>query len=122
MNFNHLIWVGLGGMLGSMLRYTAGIIIKSYSFPFSTLTVNFLGSFIIGALFALAMKHSPFHESRLWFFLVTGVCGGFTTFSALSLESFRMLQQERFGTFFLYIGLSILLGLAATFAGYRIFK
>lgn len=122
MNFSNLIWVGLGGMLGSMLRYAAGVVIRSDSFPFSTLTVNLTGSFIIGALFAMAMKHGSFHESRLWFFLVTGVCGGFTTFSALSLESFRMLQQERFGTFFLYIGVSILLGLSATFAGYRIFK
>lgn len=117
---NNFILVGAGGAAGSMLRYAASLLIGSRLFPFATLTVNITGSFIIGALLGLSLKNTV--PDATWKFVAVGICGGFTTFSAFSLESFRFLQQERYFTFLLYIVVSITLGLAATFAGYLFTK
>ncbi len=89
-------------------------------FPYHTFIVNIIGSFIIGALFGLLLKNSITNEG--WKFLATGICGGFTTFSAFSLEGFELLQQQRYSIFILYFLLSIIIGLAATLLGYTITK
>jgi len=115
---NFLI-AGLGGFLGTMLRYGAGVVIKSVNFPFSTFTVNIVGCFIIGLVYGTVLKHPDLSQN--WkLFLATGICGGFTTFSAFSIEGVQMLQQGRYLIFFLYFALSIILGLAATWLGVRI--
>ena len=115
---NFLI-VGLGGFLGSMLRYGAGVLIKSLSFPVATFAVNIIGCFVIGLVYGMSLKNPDF--SLNWkLFLATGICGGFTTFSAFSVEGVQMLQQGRYLIFFLYFALSIILGLAATWLGVRI--
>ena len=113
----NFILVGLGGMIGSMLRYLTALLIKHPSFPLSTFIVNFTGSFIIAAVLGIALKNQSFDQN--WrIFLTTGVCGGFTTFSTFSVESVQLLQQQRYGTFALYAGLSIVAGIAAVFAGF----
>jgi fluoride exporter len=120
MMFKHFLLVGLGGAIGSVLRYTSSSLIKSSNFPYATIVVNILGSLIIGMVMAIALKNNNFNNWRL--FLVTGVCGGFTTFSALSWETLQMLQQQRYNTAIVYIVSSLILGLTAAFIGYTLLK
>lgn len=120
MIWKNLIMVGVGGMLGSILRYATGLLIKHDGFPAATLAVNILGSFVIGCVMALAAKQDNFTDWRL--FLATGICGGFTTFSAFSWECQQMLQQQRYATAACYIGTSLIAGIAATFFGYWLIK
>lgn len=120
MNFMSFILVGTGGAIGSMMRYGISLIPATKFFPYHTFIVNIIGSFIIGALLGLLLKNSISNET--WKFLATGVCGGFTTFSAFSLEGVELLQQQRYGIFLLYFLLSIVIGLAVTFGGYTLTK
>lgn len=120
MNMISFLLVGAGGALGSMMRYGVSLIPATKYFPYHTFIVNIAGSFVIGVLMGLLLKNSIGNET--WKFLATGVCGGFTTFSALSLEGIELLQQQRYGIFILYFALSIVLGLAATFGGYTLSK
>ena len=112
--------VGLGGAIGSMMRYGTGLLLKSINiFPVGTLTVNLVGSFLIGIIAGIATNNPKFQEE--WYLLLAvGICGGFTTFSALSLEGIQMIQQQKLMLFLSYALSSILLGLLFTFGGYRI--
>lgn len=111
--------VGLGGMIGSMLRYLFAVLIKPQSFPYATLSVNVIGSLLIGVIIGFVLKNESLNLN--WkLFLATGICGGFTTFSAFSLECIQMLEQQRYAATLGYIALSIVLGLAATFAGIQL--
>lgn len=111
--------VGLGGMIGSMSRYFFSLIIKPGSFPYTTFSVNIIGCLIIGMVMGLALKDGSLNNNwRL--FLATGICGGFTTFSAFSLECVQFIEQQRYAAMSGYIALSIVLGLAATFAGIQL--
>lgn len=112
-----LLLVGLGGAAGSMLRFLCQRW-WNHSFPYGTLAVNLAGCFLIGILWGLALKNSIDDHARL--LLMTGFCGGFTTFSAFTQESIQLLQQQRLLHFFVYLGLSITAGLLATFAGYKL--
>ncbi len=117
----NIILVGLGGAAGSMLRYAFSVWFKHASFPLATFLVNIIGSFVIGLVFAYALRSESFAINwRL--FLAAGICGGFTTFSAFSLESMSLLQQQRIGMFFLYVFGSVMLGLAAAWLGYSLMK
>ena len=120
MNFVSFLLVGAGGAFGSMLRYGVALFPFNKFFPYHTFLVNIIGSFFIGALMGLLLKNAITNDS--WKFLATGVCGGFTTFSAFSLEGFEMLQQQRYLVFLVYFLLSILFGLAATLLGYTLAK
>ena len=97
---NNFLLVGAGGALGSMLRYAISLLIGARAFPFATLTVNIAGSLLIGILLGLSVKNSI--SDFGWKLLAVGICGGFTTFSALSLEGFKLLQQHRY-LFFFYV-------------------
>ena len=117
----NILLVGLGGAAGSMLRYAFSVWFKHASFPLATFLVNVIGSFIIGLVFAYSLRSESFATNwRL--FLAAGICGGFTTFSAFSLESLQLLQQQRVGIFFLYVIGTVMLGLAATWFGYSLLK
>ena len=116
MIINNFLLVGAGGAIGSMLRYATSLAAGSRYFPLATFTVNVAGSFFIGVLLALSLRDNISDPG--WKFLATGICGGFTTFSAFSLEGLQMLQQQRYFVFLLYFVVSIAGGLAATYAGY----
>lgn len=113
----NLVWIALGGAAGSLLRFGFGRWLNSPAFPYGTLAVNIIGSFLIGLLWAFFSKQSA-EPARL--FLITGFCGGFTTFSAFSLEGLQMLQQGRVAPFFLYTFATIFFGLMATYTGYKL--
>ncbi|MDB5232100.1 MAG: hypothetical protein JWN76_2905 [Chitinophagaceae bacterium] len=116
----NLVIVGAGGMLGSVLRYICSFIIKSDSYPWATLAINITGSFFIGLILGSTLKMENGNMWRL--FLATGICGGFTTFSAFSAECILLIQQNRWAAALSYIIISVMAGLAAAFAGLWITK
>lgn len=120
MQLKHFLLVGLGGAIGSMMRYAVGLLLKSFnSFPAGTFVVNMAGSFLIG-LIAGVVANDPKFQQHWQLFLAVGLCGGFTTFSALSLEGIQMIQQQKFGFFLLYSLTSISLGLCLALVAYRL--
>jgi CrcB protein len=116
MYLKNLLLVGLGGMLGSMLRYVTYTTIKGNTF-YATLLVNVVGSLIIGVVAGVALKNATF-DGNWRLFVATGICGGFTTFSALSLECVQLLQQNRFAVALAYAVTSIVVGILAAVAGF----
>lgn len=118
----NLLLIGLGGGLGSIARYATTILSQKYlsSFlPYGTLIANILGSLLIG-LFLAHLIENPSQNFKL--LLVTGFCGGFTTFSTFSYENFSYLQNGQIGMFLLYGLGSIALGLLAVFVGFNLGK
>jgi CrcB protein len=114
----NILLVGLGGFLGSTLRYLVYIFIDKRftgSFPVATFSVNIIGSFVLGLLVALFLKNSLSDSMRL--LLAVGLCGSFTTFSTFAMENLNLLSQKEILTSFLYISLSVVIGLAAAFTG-----
>ena len=120
----NILLVGLGGAAGSMLRFLCqkwAASISHLSFPLGTFLVNIVGCFLIGIFFSYATRHVNFNYN-IQLLLMTGLCGGFTTFSAFTLESMGLISQDKTGLFLLYVGASVLLGLLATWIGIRIAK
>jgi CrcB protein len=120
MEMKNLIWVGIGGMMGAVARYFLGILIKSATFPYATGLVNILGALLMGIVMGLAVKGQISPSLRL--FLATGICGGFTTFSAFAWENLELLQQHRYGSFLVYTAGTLVLGIIATATGYLLAK
>ena len=118
-----LFLIGTGSFIGGISRYLLSHFIQTKlfsTFPFGTLAVNLLGCFAIGVVFSLSEKISMDSEWRL--FLATGLCGGFTTFSAFSIETLGMLRDSQFLFAGAYIISSIILGLLLTYFGIMITK
>jgi len=117
---NALALVAAGGGLGAVCRYLASLALlrgASHGFPLGTLAVNLLGCLLIGLWAGLAARHAWLNgEARL--FLVTGVLGGFTTFSAFGLEALQLLRRGDFALAGLYVGTSVVLGLGLVFLGW----
>ncbi len=107
-------------MIGSVARYLAAHFIRHESYPYATFFVNILGSFIIGLVMGVASRQEGFANWRL--FLATGICGGFTTFSAFAWENLQLLNQQRYMGFAVYAGSTFFLGLIAVTAGYWLTK
>jgi fluoride exporter len=121
MTLYKLIIVGFGGLIGSIARYVTikGIDEKLNSiFPYGTLLVNILGSFILGLIYALAVKKIGLTEN--WrIFLGGGFCGGFTTFSTFAWESVNLFEHKNLGVLSAYLIISLMLGcLAIVFGGW----
>jgi fluoride exporter len=119
-----ILLVGAGSALGGILRLLIGKSIMQffqYPFPLGTFIVNITGSFLIGLLYALYGKSGNLSPAAL-LFLATGVCGGFTTFSAFSYENLLLLRSGNYMMALVYIAGSIVIGLLAVFAGYAIGK
>ena len=113
-----LLLVFLGGGLGSGLRYWISKYLNSAesNIPYGTFTVNILGSLLIGILMGFALKNNTLSHNSL-LFLATGLCGGFTTFSAFAYENQVFLKSGDIISFALYTLLSLVIGLAAVFVG-----
>lgn len=112
----NFVLIAIGGMLGTVMRFFVSVVLRAGAFPFATLLVNILGCFIIGLVFGVAIKNIHF-DTHYRLFLATGFCGGFTTFSAFSIELVQLLQQQRYSVFIFYFLVSVVGGLLATFAG-----
>lgn len=110
--------VGTGGFIGAVCRYLIGLIPLEQGSAFSvkTFAINVLGSFVIGVIAALAAKDS-WLDPQIVLFLKVGICGGFTTFSSFALETADMLKSGSEATAVLYVSLSMVIGVAAVFAG-----
>lgn len=114
-----IVWVGIGGAIGSIGRYLVGRELTERIgglFPWGTFTVNVVGAFLIGVLFALLTERGIGHD-HLRLLLVVGFLGGFTTFSSYTLEAVNLLESGHTGTALLYLLGSNLLGLAVCVAG-----
>ncbi len=109
----NLLLVALGGAVGSVLRYLLASL--NASFPWGTFTVNILGALLIGLLVGLVGKGGLSPEMKL--LMVTGFCGGFTTFSTFANESFGMLKAGDVLQTALYVGASVTIGILAVWGG-----
>ena len=111
--------VALGGAIGAVLRYLAAGWAGRVAgeLPLGTLFVNVVGSFVMGACAVLLVTRLPETASRLAPFAMTGVLGGFTTFSAFSLDAFRLYEAGRIGAAAAYVGGSVVLSIAGLVAG-----
>jgi fluoride exporter len=117
MMLKEFLLVGAGGALGSMLRYAGNLLYSSKSFPLTTFLINIIGSFVIGLVIGYSIKNQSSLNWKL--FLTTGICGGFTTFSAFSYENLLLLQNGKVFTSLLYIAGSVVFGIAAAWLGYK---
>ena len=106
--------VGIGGFIGSVLRYLVGLIPinPSNGFPIKTFTINILGAFALGLIAAIASKNSNMSEPVM-LMLKVGVCGGFTTFSTFAYEATNLIQGGSTGLGIVYMLLSMVLGVAS---------
>lgn len=121
--FETILVIACGGALGSVLRFllSSGIelVFEREYFPLGIFACNVLGSFVIGILSGAMLKKSE--PSELWrYFLVVGLCGGFTTFSSFSLDNLVLLRHGAVGTFFLNVILSVVVCLLMTYVGFEI--
>ena len=116
------LWVALGGAIGSALRFGVNLAaprLLGNEFPWATFTVNIVGSFLMGLFTAvLAEKFADQPDLRL--FLTTGVLGGFTTFSAFSLDIFGLMQRGENSVALVYALSSVALSILAVFGGFMV--
>ena len=115
-----LAWVAAGGALGAVARYLLSVTVHTESeFPTATLAINVAGSLGIGLAWG-AWAHLPWFQEWGRAFLAIGILGGFTTFSAFSLESLTLLHTDRFAQAALYVVSSLGGCLTAVWLGYRL--
>jgi len=111
--------VGIGGALGSLLRYAVGgvwLAPASLDFPWGTFVVNVTGSFALGFL---GRYLAPPHAGHAWFLLFTvGLCGGYTTFSTFALDAFTMVERSATLRAVVYVSLSVITSYIAVIVGY----
>ncbi len=115
-----LLFVFLGGGLGSIMRYTIGQILAGYSekFPYGTLIANVLSCILLGYLIAISVRQNLSPEMKL--FLMVGICGGFSTFSTFSAESYQLFNTASPFLALVYMGLSFTICLIAIYTGMRL--
>lgn len=120
----HILLVATGGAFGSVLRYLVGLwTLRSFgpSFPWGTLIVNVTGSFLIG-VFAEVIARKLGASAEMRVFLITGILGGYTTFSAFSLDAITLMERGEMITAAIYVGSSVLLSAIAVFAGLALMR
>lgn len=123
-----MLIAGIGGFIGTCGRYLVGKVSSHWldhtwaqPFPLGTFLVNIIGCFIIGMLFGMAEKYH-FITPNMSILLITGFCGGFTTFSSMSDDMYLLVQGRHMLLFVLYLVLTLVLGFLLVWAGRAIFK
>ena len=118
----NVLLVGLGGGLGSMARYLCqrgAASILQHPIPWGTWGVNIIGCFLIGIFWGMSFR--GFDNNEHWkLFLMTGICGGYTTFSAFTLEGIGLIKEDKLALFFIYLTGSVITGLLATYLGMKL--
>lgn len=118
MSGHAIIWVALGGALGAVGRYLVGTVLKTASsFPWATMNVNILGSLLMGLVIGWLSRQNGGSDA-LRLFVAVGILGGFTTFSAFSMDLFNLLERRDIVAAMLYLGGSLLGGLGAFIIGF----
>ena len=119
-----LFYIAIGGAIGSVLRYLTSVLVNKYwstSFPLATFLTNVVGCFLIGFLMGI-LENNYLTNSNLKWFLITGFCGGFTTFSTFGLENINLFHHQNSAMAFLYVGASVIVGLASVWLGLFVTK
>lgn len=122
--FRNLILIGSGSFVGGICRYLSQQFVQKYypsSFPLGTLSVNVIGCFLIGIIYAFSERGNLLSPA-MRLLLATGFCGGFTTFSSFAFENVSLLRDSEFFYTSLYILLSIVIGFAAVYLGILFIK
>ena len=114
-----ILYIAFGGAIGSVLRFLTSLFVAKFwqnHFPLATFLTNVVGCFLIGIFIGYLDKNN-LTDSNLKWFLITGFCGGFTTFSTFGLENFNLFQSNNSFLAFAYIASSIIAGLFAVWLG-----
>jgi fluoride exporter len=119
------LWVMVGSALGGLVRFTIGKLLIPFDaglgFPIGTVLINVLGSFVIGYFGTLTLHGGKYPASEnVRLFVMVGICGGFTTFSSFSLQTFDLARSGAWGRALANIALSVMLCVAAVALGHRI--
>ena len=125
----NILFIAFGGALGAVTRYCSYEFMMKFAkasnyaaFPFATIFVNILGSFLAGILYYFVIKNFDSFNVEYRNFLMFGFLGAFTTFSAFSLDFFRLFQAGSYGMAISYVVLSVVLAVLAVFLGYYLMK
>ena len=122
--FKAILLVSIGGAVGSSMRYLTSVLMQkwvSQLYPWGTFVANMLGCLLIGILMGYFSK-LQLNNNDYKLLLITGFCGGYTTFSAFALENYTLWQQGNMTTALIYIALSVMGGLFAVFSGFALTK
>jgi len=116
-----IFYIALGGAIGSLIRYIIGLFLQNAKsgFPLSTFLVNVIGSFAIGIIFYILKDTS---NENLKAFIVIGFLGGFTTFSAFSIDVLNLIIAKEYFTSALYISMTFVFSLSAVFLGFLLVR
>lgn len=117
----NFLLAGAGGALGAMLRFGMYKIVPNQPIFIVTLLINIIGSFLLGLLLGWFATNEHI-SNNVKVFLAVGLCGGFTTFSTFSSENMTLLIEGKYSTAALYISASVLLGIFASFFGFKIIQ